>query len=414
LALELACRPVDVRSVRTRGKEHVEELERNLGAARRRIAELERALETNSLRDPLTGLPTVQAFGPRLELEVERYRRHGRALAVAVLDVDNFAAINASHGRQAGDAVLQAVAQALRQHTRATDIITRSSADEFIVALPEATATEATQAFERLLLELEAKQVGPLESISASIGIAEYSGRMTTDELIGAATEHMRRARGAGGGRAKASPSPVQTLEEAGQSAAHEDAVSGLAEALAERDRYTGEHSQEVLELVEQVARGLALDEQEVQRVRYAALLHDIGKVAIPDEILHKPGPLDHSEWEIMRQHPVIGERILRAIPGLGGVARIVRHEHESYDGSGYPDGLSGDEIPIGARIILACDAYHAMVSDRPYRQALSHAEAVRELAKNAGKQFDPQVTEVLIGALYASRQSGPRVSAAA
>jgi diguanylate cyclase (GGDEF)-like protein/putative nucleotidyltransferase with HDIG domain len=400
--------------VRTRGKEQVEELERNLAAARRQIAELERALETKAVRDPLTGLPTVQAFERRLALEVERFRRHGRALAVAVLDVDNFAAINATHGRQAGDAVLQAVAQALRQHTRGTDIITRSSGDEFIVALPEATATEAAQAFERLLLELEAMRVGPLECISVSIGIAEYSGRMTMDELIGLATKHMRGARRAGGGRAEAGASPVQTLEEVSQSPGYEDAISGLAGALNERDRYTGEHSEEVLALVEQVARGLALDEQEVQRVRYAALLHDIGKVAIPDEILHKPGALDDREWEVMRQHPVIGERILRAIPGLGGVARIVRHEHERYDGSGYPDGLSGDEIPIGARIILACDAYHAMVSDRPYRQALPHAEAIRELARNAGSQFDPQVTEVLIGALYGSRQAGPPVSAAA
>jgi diguanylate cyclase (GGDEF)-like protein/putative nucleotidyltransferase with HDIG domain len=414
VALELACRLVDVRFVRFRGKEHVEELERNLVAARRRIVELERALEENALRDPVTGLTKVKAFERRLELEVERFRRHGRALAVAVLDVDNFAAINVSHGRQAGDTVLRAVAQCLREHTRATDIITRSSADEFIVALPETTATEATQAFQRLLLELEVMRVGPLECISASIGIAEYSGRMTTDELIGVATEHMRGARRAGGGRVEAGPSPVQTLEEAGQSAGHEDAITGLAEALNERDRYTGEHSEEVLELVEQVARGLALDEHEVQRVRYAALLHDIGKVAIPDEILHKPGPLDHREWEIMRQHPVIGERILRAIPGLGGVARIVRHEHESYDGSGYPDGLSGDEIPIGARIILACDAYHAMVADRPDRQALPHSEAIRELAKNAGRQFDPRVTEVLIGALYGSRQAGLPASAAA
>jgi HD-GYP domain-containing protein (c-di-GMP phosphodiesterase class II) len=126
--------------------------------------------------------------------------------------------------------------------------------------------------------------------------------------------------------------------------------------------------------------------------------------VAIPDEILHKAGPLDEHEWNVMRQHPMIGERILRAIPGLGSVARIVRHEHERYDGRGYPDGLEGDEIPIGARIILACDAYHAMVSDRPYREALNHAAAIRELATNAGMQFDPDVTEVLIRCLYRSR----------
>ena len=123
--------------------------------------------------------------------------------------------------------------------------------------------------------------------------------------------------------------------------------------------------------------------------------------------MLHKPGPLDDAEWELMREHPAIGERILRAIPGMGPIARIVRHEHERFDGKGYPDGIAGDAIPIGARIILACDAYHAMTSDRPYRKGMSHADAVGELAEHAGTQFDPRVTEVLIGALYGRRQSG-------
>jgi HD-GYP domain-containing protein (c-di-GMP phosphodiesterase class II) len=141
--------------------------------------------------------------------------------------------------------------------------------------------------------------------------------------------------------------------------------------------------------------------------VHAAALLHDIGKVAVSDVILQKPAPLDESEWALMREHPVIGERILRAVPGLGTVARIVRHEHERWDGSGYPDGLAGEAIPVGARIILACDAYHAMTSDRPYRKAMPHAEAIRELGRGAGTQFDPQVTEVLIGCLYSQRQMG-------
>jgi putative nucleotidyltransferase with HDIG domain len=223
----------------------------------------------------------------------------------------------------------------------------------------------------------------------------------------------MNAARGAGGGRAEGSAPEPGTADQA-EGGAHQDAISGLAEALLERDRYTGEHSESVVNLVAQVARGLALDENEVQRIRAAALLHDIGKVAIPDDILNKPGALDDAEWEVMREHPVIGERILRAIPGLGSVARVVRHEHERYDGGGYPDGLAGDDIPIGARIILACDAYHAMVSDRPYRKAMPHAEAIRELAQGAGTQFDPAVTEILIGCLYSERQGGSAAPAAA
>ena len=141
--------------------------------------------------------------------------------------------------------------------------------------------------------------------------------------------------------------------------------------------------------------------------MRSAALLHDIGKVAIPDEILHKPGPLTDEEWVLMREHPVIGERILRVLPGLGTVARIVRHEHERWDGGGYPDGLVAEAIPLGSRIIIAADTYHAITSDRPYRAARSHSEAVEELIRCAGTQFDPQVTEALIGHLYGQRQAG-------
>jgi HD-GYP domain-containing protein (c-di-GMP phosphodiesterase class II) len=162
-----------------------------------------------------------------------------------------------------------------------------------------------------------------------------------------------------------------------------------------------------VVDLTGRIGESLALDAGDVSRVRMAALLHDIGKVGVPDAILNKPGPLDHGEWEIMRQHPVIGERILRAIPGMGSVARIVRHEHERWDGGGYPDGLTGPEIPVGARIILACDAYHAMTSNRPYRRAMAHKDAMAELSGNAGTQFDPNVVEVLVGHLYGRRQSG-------
>ena len=394
---------------RKQQQQELEELQSRLSAAQRRVGELERELEARSLRDAVTGLPTMQAFARRVDTEVERARRYGRALTVAVLDVDGFRALNSRHGRDVGDEVLQAVARALTEHTRTSDVLTRANADEFIIAMPETGGDAALQAFERLLMELEALRVGPVECVSASVGIGEYERGMTTEQLVDAAADRMRAARAAGGGRAErelASPNGSAPANQPGVDA-HNDAIAGLAEALTERDRYTGEHSESVVDLVANVARGLALDDSEVQRVRAAALLHDIGKVAIPDEILNKAGPLDDAEWERMREHPVIGERILRAIPGLGGVARIVRHEHERYDGGGYPDGLAGEDIPIGARIILACDAYHAMTSDRPYRKAMPHSEAIRELAKGAGTQFDPRVTEVLIGCLYGRRQAG-------
>jgi putative nucleotidyltransferase with HDIG domain len=239
--------------------------------------------------------------------------------------------------------------------------------------------------------------VGALDCLSASVGVAQYARPMTADQLIAAAAEHLRRARMNGGGRTEIQSGEVDSM-------LAEDTIAGLAEALLERDRYTGEHSEIVSELAGQVARSLGLAGREIEQVRAAALLHDIGKVGIPDDILHKARELSEAEWHTMREHPVIGERIVRTIPGLGPVARIIRHEHERFDGRGYPDGLTGKEIPIGARIILVCDAYHAMTSDRPYRAAIPHGEAIRELAEGAGSQFDPQVTEVLIGHLWSNR----------
>ena len=383
-----------------------DELERQLAAAERRVAELEWELETRGLRDALTGLPTLQAFGRRLDVEVERSGRHGRPLSVAVLDVDGFRAVNTAQGRESGDRLLTLVASALARFTCERDVVSRTCGDEFAVMMPGTTASQAAKRIAGLLLELEGVSVGPVECVSVSVGVAEYRRPMSTEILMGVAARGLARAQTTGGGRVDVhtgAPEPADSGRPRTGDDSHDHAIAGLAEALIERDRYTGEHSEEVVDLVERVARGLALGEHEVQRIRYAALLHDIGKVAIPDEILHKPGPLDEREWEVMREHPVIGERILRAIPGLGRVARIVRHEHERYDGEGYPDRLEGDAIPIGARIILACDAYHAMVSDRPYRKAMAHAEAIRELASNAGSQFDPEVTEELIGCLYGS-----------
>ncbi len=380
-----------------------EETERQLAAARQRIVELERELEVRTVREPLTGLLTLAAFERRLDEEVDRSRRHGRALTLAVVDVDGFRAACARHRRHVGDDMLKAVARVIGKNTRTTDVTARASADEFLIMLPETSGGDSLQCFERIQLELEATPVGPVECIAASIGLAGYRRGMASEELMAAAGYALDRARANGGARtALYEPDAVTGGDEPDP---HRDAIAGLAEALLERDRYTGEHSESVVELVALVASGLGLDSHEIERVRSAALLHDIGKVAIPDDVLHKAGALDDGEWDIMREHPAIGERILRAIPGLGGVARIVRHEHERFDGTGYPDGIAGTEIPIGSRIILACDAYHAMTSDRPYRAAMSHAEAIGELAKNAGTQFDPDVTEQLIGCLWSQRQ---------
>ena len=373
--------------------------------AQARIAQLEEELRGREQRDPVTGLATLERFRTALELESGRARRHGRDVAVAVIDIDDFRALMARHGHAAGDQVLRQVARVLEAQTRATDIACRGAGDEFAVLMPETDLPGAAAFCERILLALEGTRAGPVEGIRVSAGIAAYDRAKGPSETLGAAYVALDHSRKLGGNRATAGPEHdgAESVIDPDQ----RDAVSALAVTLLERDRYTGEHSESVLEMVERVARGLGLDEDEIDRVKAAALLHDIGKVAIPDDILNKPGPLTDDEWKVMKDHTVVGERILRAIPGLGGVARIVRHEHERWDGSGYPDGLAGEDIPVGARIILACDAYHAMTSDRPYRTALSHAEAIKELTRGAGTQFDPAVVEVLVGMLYTTRQAG-------
>jgi diguanylate cyclase (GGDEF)-like protein len=173
--------------------------------------------------------------------------------------------------------------------------------------------------------------------------------------------------------------------------------VRSLAAAIEARDGYTGGHSDEVQRLSVAVAVRLGLDRPQIDEIRTVALLHDVGKIGIPDHVLHNPDPLSREEWAVMRQHPVIGERILEPLPGLASVARAVRHEHERWDGTGYPDGLLGEDIPLAARVVLACDAYHALVSDRPYRSALPLEEALAELEYCAGSQFDPDVVAALV-----------------
>ena len=176
--------------------------------------------------------------------------------------------------------------------------------------------------------------------------------------------------------------------------------ITALLMALDARDDYTAEHSSEVLQLVMSVSEDIGLEEKLQLHVADVALLHDIGKIGIPNEILHKPAALSEDEWEVMRRHPEIGERILAEVPGFESVATAVRHEHERWDGGGYPDGIAGEDIPIASRIVLACDAYHAMISQRPYRSPMSETDARDQLLSNAGTQFDPTVVESLLSVL--------------
>ena len=387
------------------GKGQQAELLREVTLLRQRVSELE-AENARGLRlDSVTGLLSARAFRGRLSEEVERARRYQRPLSTAIIRIDDFGALELNHGFRAGDELLGVVARRLRQATRSHDLVGRTAAAEFGLLLPDTNAEGALPSLERLLVELELVGEGSIRAAGASMGVAALQRGMSAEGLFASARMACEHAQSTGGGRAVLAAEHEAGSDEA--RGAQRDAIEALAVALLERDRYTGEHSEAVIEMSGAVARNLGCSAQDIQRVKSAALLHEIGKVAIPDEILHKPGPLTDTEWKLMKEHPVIGERILRVLPGLGTVARIVRHEHERWDGRGYPDGLVGESIPLGSRIIIAADTYHAITSDRPYRAARSHSEAVEELTKCAGSQFDPRVTAALIGHLYGQRQQG-------
>jgi diguanylate cyclase (GGDEF)-like protein/putative nucleotidyltransferase with HDIG domain len=389
------------------GNGHPDELLDEVTRLRGRIAELERERARGLRLDLVTGLLGAQAFRTRLSQEAQRARRYRRSLSVALVGVDDFPSLELRHGFSAADDLLATVARRLTALIRTHDVIGRTGPAEFGLLLPETSSKGALPVLERLLVALEHVGEGSTWAAGASVGVATLEADATPEALLADARMACGLAQAAGGGRAVLAASVLKDPERP-VATPHRDAMEALAVALLERDRYTGEHSKAVIEMAGAVARELGLTGTEVERVKSAALLHDIGKVAIPDEILHKPGPLTAEEWKLMRQHPVIGERILRVLPGLGAVARIVRHEHERWDGGGYPDGLTGEQIPVGSRVILAADTYHAITTDRPYRRARSHQHAIDELVRCTGSQFDPLVTEILVVYLEGARGECP------
>ena len=394
-------RVAGVDSLGMRGKVERDELRRRLEEARRELARLQQEVQAKSRRDPLTGLMEIGEFMSRLTEEAGRAARYGRPLAVVRIDVDDCEALNVQYGRPAVDRVLTASADSIAASIRSHDIVCRAGADEFALLLPETDMEGAQACADRILRIFEGIDAAPVHGMSVSIGLAGHARSLSAEGLVAAAGEALESARSAGGGR-------VGTAGESTSDGAdvHGDAALALTAALAERDAWTASHSQAVAEMAAVIAQKMGLS-AEVETVRLAGLLHDVGKLAVPEAILNKPGPLDEAEWALMRDVPLAGERMLRAVPGLGGVARLVRCVHEHVDGTGYPDGHAGEQIPLGARIVAACDAYHSMTTVRPFRPVMGHERAVHELIAEAGSQFDDEVTEILIGHVNGLRQAG-------
>jgi len=370
-----------------------------------RNAEAYDDVRTAASTDALTGLLNHGAMQVRVREEIARAARDSKPLCCVLIDLDDFKRVNDELGHPAGDALLRRVADALRAEVRPYDQVARYGGDEFVLVLPGTEESVARAVAERVRDRV--RRGGPRGAGgpigNCSIGVSAWEPPMSADDLLAAADRALLLAKRTGKGRvAVANPDAEQELARLQEADASPAAVHALAAAIEARDRYTLGHSEEVVRLARGVAMLLGLTADAVERVGHGALLHDVGKLAIPPTILHKGGALDDAEWSVMAEHPVIGESILRRLPQLAPLAPIVRHEHEHWDGSGYPDGLAGAQIPIGSRIILACDAYAAMTTARPYRRAMSESEAMVELRARAGTQFDPQIVDALLDLLGA------------
>ena len=330
------------------------------------------ASRTEALTDALTGLGNRR----RLMIDLERITKvasASRPVALMMFDLDGFKRYNDCFGHPAGDALLAKLGSNLAFAIGSNGTTYRLGGDEFCVLLEG-----GDRLVEELLPEARAAlaEHGRAFEIGSSCGVAmiprDASGALSALKLA----DHRLYDQ-------KATAQRTSVSRQAGDA---------LLQALREREPDLRTHVGDVAELALAVGRRLGLDSDELSQVARAAELHDVGKVAVPDAILRKEGPLSDVEWSFMRQHTIAGDRILSAAPALEPVAKLVRASHEHYDGNGYPDRLAGDDIPLGARIVAVCDAFHAMTSDRPYRRAVPMTHAIDELRRCAGMQFDPDV----------------------
>jgi len=352
-----------------------------------------------ALTDPLTGLGNHRHFHDRLDQDLTEAEEKGVPLSVCMLDIDNFKELNDTLGHPKGDLVLSQVAGRLRQDGEAF----RIGGDEFALLLPGRDEREAIAVADGVLRRVGLLEAAPGLGVRLSAGIATYPQLgLDRSEIVTVADQALYLAKNEGKSRVRAYHPDLGDLPQfaglgnAPDRDARLSAAASLAHAVDERDAYTGRHSYVVGELSARVAELMGLDTEEIELVRLAGSLHDLGKLAIPEEILRKPDELTESELLVLRRHPQIGYRMLRSL-GVEPVSTWVLHHHERWDGRGYPHGLSGEDIPLGSRILFVADAYDAMTSDRIYQGHVAHETAVAELERCAGTQFDPQVVAVFV-----------------
>ena len=411
-------------------------------AAARAVEHAERyaEMEEAASRDPLTGLRNLRAFHQRLDLEVARSERELRPLSLLMIDIDYLKRVNDSYGHLAGDAVLRGIAKILTDQVREVDFVARYGGEEFAVILTGAEIDRAEKVAERICAAIAASEHTGVDSpITASIGLATYPYDATTPrDLVHQADQALYYSKYRGRNRItvydhlhrQTSADDLQReLVQAFTSVSLErhfshddpriaeirerlslfttddeiienieDVIESLTTAMYARDTYTRHHLQQAAELSDLFLGYLTLDDTERRTIRIACMLHDIGKLGVPQEILQKSEFLTREEYEIVRKHPEIGARILDPLKPFTSAVPCIRHHHERWDGKGYPEGLRGEDIPFGARVVSLVDSFHAMVSKRPYQSRVKGLGYAREeIRRNAGTQFDPRLAETFV-----------------
>ena len=372
---------------------HCEGFVQDVTERKRLEAEQQRALaeaRERADRDPLTGLLNHRSFQKKLNDEATRAKRDGTVIAVVVLDMDNFKFFNDVYGHSTGDNLLTSVARRLIAAGR-YDVVARYGGDEFALLMRNVGDVTLKEIEARVHADLRSLGYRPEGQetaipINASCGVALYPhGAIERAEVLHRAEERLRLAKT--GGASEADEVRTAMLN----SVAGFSMLDALVTAVDNKDRYTRKHSDDVMEYSLMIGRELGLDQDVLNTIAVAALLHDVGKIGVPDFILRKPGKLTPEEFDAIKQHPQMGAIMVSAVPGLEATLDAVRHHHERWDGHGYPFGLVGTETPLIARLMAVADAYSAMTTDRPYRKGMDRAKALSILKDGAGTQWDPE-----------------------
>jgi diguanylate cyclase (GGDEF)-like protein len=367
-------------------------------SAQGRLTRQTAALVESTRRDPLTGALNHGALVDHLADEIEGARSSGLPLGVALVDIDNFRLLNDNHGHAAGDAALLAVVELLRKSLPDRVVMGRYGPDEFLLVAPPDIVVELEPALERLRvtladlsLQFEATERLP---VTISAGLCSYpeNGASVT-VLLAVVASTLEEAKASGGDAIRVAG--VEGDEPKGTSGF--DVLQGLVLAVDTKDRYTKRHSEDVARYSVFLAGRVDADPELIRTIRLAGLLHDIGKIGIPHQILRKPGKLTDEEYAIVQQHVALGDMIVRDLPDIEVIRAGIRHHHERWDGAGYLDHLEGEEIPLIARILAVGDAFSAMTTTRPYRKALAVREALNRLEDASGSQLDERLVRAFV-----------------